>query len=46
LARRLESFQFYGCGEVEDIALPPDFCRGRAIFAVDATPAGSTSTST
>jgi hypothetical protein len=37
---RLVAFQFYGCGEVtmegERIALPPDFCGGRAIFAVHA----------
>jgi hypothetical protein len=36
---RLISFQFYGCGEVADITLPPDFCGGRAIFAVHATTA-------
>jgi hypothetical protein len=34
----LVAFQFYGCGEVTDggerIQLPPDFCGGRAIFAV------------
>jgi hypothetical protein len=29
---RLVAFQFYGCGEVEDTPLPPDFCGGRAIF--------------
>ncbi len=37
---RLVAFQFYGCGEVtadgERISLPPDFCGGRAIFAVHA----------
>jgi hypothetical protein len=37
---RLVAFQFYGCGEVtmegERIPLPPDFCGGRAIFAVHA----------
>jgi hypothetical protein len=40
---RLVAFQFYGCGEVtedgETISLPPDFCGGRAIFAVDAVSA-------
>jgi hypothetical protein len=30
---RLVAFQFYGCGEVEDTPLPPDFCGGRALFA-------------
>jgi hypothetical protein len=34
---RLVAFQFYGCGEVEDISLPPDFCGGRAIFRFHAT---------
>src|SRR6266511_2611264 len=34
---RLVAFQFYGCGEVEDTELPPDFCGGRAIFEVHAT---------
>jgi hypothetical protein len=38
---RLVSFQFYGCGEVtqggERISLPPDFCGGRALFAIHAT---------
>jgi hypothetical protein len=34
---RLVAFQFYGCGEVEGITLPPDFCGGRAIFAFDST---------
>jgi hypothetical protein len=38
---RLVAFQFYGCGEVTvdgtRIPLPPDFCGGRAIFAVHAT---------
>jgi hypothetical protein len=34
---RLVAFQFYGCGEVEGIALPPDFCGGRAIFRFHAT---------
>ena len=34
---RLTAFQFYGCGEVEGISLPPDFCRGRAIFGAHAT---------
>src|SRR5919197_908188 len=37
---RLVAFQFYGCGEVTTpdgrITLPPDFCGGRAIFAVHA----------
>jgi hypothetical protein len=40
---RLVAFQFYGCGEVaqegETISLPPDFCGGRAIFAIDAVSA-------
>jgi hypothetical protein len=40
---RLVAFQFYGCGEVteddETIPLPPDFCGGRAIFAIDAVSA-------
>jgi hypothetical protein len=40
---RLVAFQFYGCGEVtmdgETIPLPPDFCGGRVIFAVDAVSA-------
>ena len=35
---RLVAFQFYGCGEVEGAPpLPPNFCGGRAIFAVHAT---------
>jgi hypothetical protein len=38
---RLVAFQFYGCGEVSTpdgpVELPPDFCGGRAIFAVHAT---------
>jgi hypothetical protein len=34
---RLVAFQFYGCGEVEDTPLPPDFCGGRAIFRFHAT---------
>jgi hypothetical protein len=34
---RLVAFQFYGCGEVEGMALPPDFCGGRAIFRFHAT---------
>ena len=34
---RLVAFQFYGCGEVEGVALPPDFCGGRAIFAFRST---------
>jgi hypothetical protein len=29
---RLVAFQFYGCGEVGDTALPPDFCGGRVIL--------------
>src|SRR5438093_5874814 len=36
---RLVAFQFYGCGEVRGMTLPPNFCGGRAIFAVDATTA-------
>jgi hypothetical protein len=34
---RLVAFQFYGCGEVEGTALPPDFCGGRAIFGFHST---------
>jgi hypothetical protein len=34
---RLVAFQFYGCGEVDDTPLPPDFCGGRAIFGFHAT---------
>jgi len=34
---RLVTFQFYGCGEVAGITLPPNFCGGRVIFAVHAT---------
>jgi hypothetical protein len=34
---RLVAFQFYGCGEVEGISLPPSFCGGRAIFGFHAT---------
>ncbi len=38
---RLIAFQFYGCGEVTTpdgpVALPADFCGGRAIFAIHAT---------
>ncbi|TML12650.1 MAG: hypothetical protein E6G31_08865 [Actinobacteria bacterium] len=39
---RLIAFQFYGCGEVTDedgnrIELPPDFCGGRALFAIHYT---------
>jgi hypothetical protein len=39
---RLITFQFYGCGEVtgEDgnpIELPPDWCGGRALFAIHYT---------
>ncbi|TML44108.1 MAG: hypothetical protein E6G19_10205 [Actinobacteria bacterium] len=38
---RLVAFQFYGCGEVTTpdgpVTLPPDFCGGRALFAVHAT---------
>jgi len=38
---RLVAFQFYGCGEVTTpdgpFSLPPDFCGGRALFAVHAT---------
>jgi hypothetical protein len=33
----LVAFQFYGCGEVEGVALPPDFCGGRAIFRFQST---------
>jgi hypothetical protein len=39
----LVAFQFYGCGEVTEddatIPLPPNFCGGRAIFAIDAVSA-------
>jgi hypothetical protein len=34
---RLVAFQFYGCGEVEGTALPPNFCGGRAIFGFHST---------
>jgi hypothetical protein len=38
---RLIAFQFYGCGEVTmegtRIPLPPDFCGGRALFAIHFT---------
>ena len=34
---RLVAFQFYGCGEVDDITLPANFCGGRAIFRFHAT---------
>jgi hypothetical protein len=38
---RLVAFQFYGCGEVTTpegpVALPPDLCGGRALFAFHAT---------
>jgi|SRR5215217_2660050 len=34
---RLIAFQFYGCGEVEGTALPPNFCGGRAIFGFHST---------
>ena len=34
---RLVAFQFYGCGEVEGIELPTDFCGGKAIFGFHAT---------
>jgi len=33
---RLVAFQFYGCGEIQGVQLPPDFCGGRAIFAFQA----------
>jgi hypothetical protein len=40
---RLIAFQFYGCGEVTvdgtRIPLPPDFCGGRALFAIHYTSA-------
>ena len=36
---RLVAFQFYGCGEVEDILLPSNFCGGRAVFRFHATAA-------
>ena len=40
---RLLAFQFYGCGEVTvdgtRITLPPDFCGGRALFAIHYTSA-------
>ncbi len=31
---RLLSFQFYGCGVIDGITLPADFCGGRALYAV------------
>jgi hypothetical protein len=34
---RLVAFQFYGCGEIEDIPLPPNFCGGRVLFRFHAT---------
>src|SRR5439155_17584152 len=34
---RLVAFQFYGCGEVEGMTLPPNFCGGRAIFTFNST---------
>jgi hypothetical protein len=34
---RLVAFQFYGCGEVEGIPLPPDFCGGRVLLGFHAT---------
>jgi hypothetical protein len=34
---RLVAFQFYGCGEVEGIPLPPDFCGGRVLLGFLAT---------
>ena len=33
----LVAFQFYGCGEIEGMTLPPDFCGGRAIFTFRST---------
>jgi len=33
----LVAFQFYGCGAVEGILLPPDFCGGRVIFEFHST---------
>jgi hypothetical protein len=33
----LVAFQFYGCGEVEGVTLPPDFCGGQATFGFHAT---------
>jgi hypothetical protein len=33
----LVAFQFYGCGEVEGIELPPDFCGGQATFGFHST---------
>jgi hypothetical protein len=34
---RLVAFHFYGCGEVDDTALPADFCGGRATFRFHST---------
>ena len=40
---KLVAFQFYGCGEVSTPdgpgSLPPDFCGGRAVFAIHAVSA-------
>src|SRR6266545_1507118 len=33
----LVAFQFYGCGEVEGTALPPNFCGGQATFGFHST---------
>lgn len=33
----LVAFQFYGCGEVEGIPLPPNFCGGQATFGFHST---------
>jgi hypothetical protein len=33
----LVAFQFYGCGEVEGIELPPDLCGGQATFGFHST---------
>jgi hypothetical protein len=30
---RLVAFQLYGCGQIDDVTLPDDYCGGRAIFA-------------
>jgi hypothetical protein len=44
-ASRLLSFQFYGCGHIDGIVLPPNFCGGLAALDVQllAHPAGQPS---
>jgi hypothetical protein len=41
---RLVAFQFYGCGEVEGVELPPDLRGGRVILEVHATSASGEET--